>query len=146
MKIQTSRFGEVEVNEDLVFQMAMPILGYESEELYTIVEHKKNSNFRWFQSMKTPDLAFVITIPGCFGIDYSFELPDEAQNALGIETADDIMTFNIVVIPHENPRAATVNLLAPLIFNIRNHKCGQVILLDPKLTVDHPLIQKEAVC
>lgn len=146
MKVQTSRFGEVEVNENFCFDMIIPILGYEKEHEYVLIEHKEKSNFRWLQSVSTPELAFVVTIAGCFGIDYSFELPDESQNALGIEDADDILTFNICVIPHENPRAATINLLAPLIFNIKNHKCGQVVLSDPKLRVDYPLIQKEAVC
>lgn len=146
MKIKTSRFGEVEVNKDLCFEMVIPILGYEDENEYVFIEHKEQSNFRWFQSTKTPELAFVTTIAGCFGIDYSFELPVESQNRLGIETVDDVLAFNIVAIPHENPREATINLVAPLIFNIRNHKGGQVILADATLKVNHPLIQKEAVC
>lgn len=146
MKIQTTRFGEVDVDKSLCFQMIIPILGYEKETEYVLIEHKEKSNFRWLQSINTPDLAFVVTIPGSFGIDYSFELADEPQAILGIETVEDLLSFNMVVIPHENPRAATVNLLAPLIFNIKNHKCGQVVLADPKLRVDYPLIQKEAVC
>lgn len=146
MKIQTTRFGEVEVNEDLCFDMVLPILGYENEDKYVLIEHKENSSFRWLQSIKTPDLAFAVTIAGCFGIDYTFELPDEPQQALGIVSADEILALNIVVIPHENPKAATINLVAPLIFNMTNRKGGQVILNNPKFKVDHPLLQKEAVC
>lgn len=146
MKIQTTRFGEVEVNEELCFDMVLPILGYENEDKYVLIEHKENSSFRWLQSLKTPDLAFAVTIAGCFGIDYTFELADEPQQALGIVSAEEILALNIVVIPHENPKAATINLVAPLIFNMTNRKGGQVILNDPKLKVNHPLLQKEAVC
>lgn len=146
MKIQTSRFGEVEVQEEDCFEIVIPILGYNDEKKFVLLEHKAQSNFRWLQSVNTPDLAFAVTMAGFFGIDYSFELPDEPQECLEIETADDILTLNIVVIPHENPRAATINLAAPLIFNINTRKGGQIILNDPKFKIDYPLITKEAVC
>ncbi|MDD3437026.1 MAG: flagellar assembly protein FliW [Candidatus Gastranaerophilales bacterium] len=146
MKIQTTRFGELEVIDVACFEMIIPILGYEDEQKFMLLEHKQQSNFRWLQSLKTPDLAFVVTMPGCFGIEYIFELPDEPQEYLGIQTAEDILTLNIVVIPHENPRESTINLAAPLVFNLHTRKGGQIILTDPKFKVDHPLIQKEAVC
>jgi flagellar assembly factor FliW len=146
MNIKTSRFGEVEVNKDFCFEMIIPILGYEEEKDFVILEHKESSSFRWLQSLKTPDLAFAVTLAECFGIECTFELPDEPQETLGIEKAEDILVLNIVVIPHENPRAATINLAAPLVFNISNHKGGQIILNDPKLRIDYPLIKEEAVC
>lgn len=146
MKINTTRFGEIEVADESVFQMESPILGYDDEKHYVIIEHKENSNFRWLQSIKTPDLAFVVTIAGLFGIDYSFELPDETQESLEITDADDILALNIVVIPHENPRSSTINLLAPLIFNIKNKKGAQVILSGTNFRIDYPLFGKEVVC
>lgn len=146
MKIKTTRFGEVEVNNDLCFEMVIPILGYENERGFILLEHNEKSNFRWLQSLNTPDLAFAVTVAGGFGIDYVFELMDEPQEALGIEKAEDIFVLNIVVIPHDNPKAATINLAAPLIFNLNNHKAGQVVLNDPKFKIDHPLFKKEAIC
>lgn len=146
MKIQTTRFGEVEIVESSCFEMISPILGYENENQFVIIEHKEKSNFKWLQSTKTPNLAFAITMPGFFGIEYVFELPDTTQEELGIEDADDIVVFNIVIIPHENPRASTVNLLAPIIFNVKNQKASQVILTGTNFRVDCPLFEKEAVC
>lgn len=146
MKIQTTRFGEVEVNNDLCFEMVMPILGYENEKGFVLLEHKETSNFRWLQSLNTPDLAFAVTFAGGFGIEYIFELADEPQETLGIESADDILVLNIVVIPHDNPKAATINLAAPIVFNINTHKAGQIILNDSKFKIDHPLFEKEGIC
>lgn len=146
MKIQTSRFGEIEVEESLLFEMVSPVIGYDGENEFVLVEHKQNSNFKWLQSVKTPDLAFVVTMAGFFGIEYSFELPDSTQEELKIETADDVLVLNICVIPHENPRASTINMLAPLIFNINTRKGAQVILSGTNFKVDFPLFEKEAVC
>lgn len=146
MKINTTRFGEIEVAESSIFEFINPILGYEEEKQFVIVEHREGTNFKWLQSVKTPDLAFVVTVAGLFGIDYSFELPDVNQEELGIEKAEEIIALNIVVIPHENPRKSTVNLLAPLILNITNHKAGQIILSGTNFTVDYPLFEKEVTC
>lgn len=146
MKIQTSRFGEVEIDESACFNMASPILGYESEKTYVLIEHNEKSKFQWLQSVKTPELAFAVTSADAFCIDYSFELPDSTQESLDINDAEEVLAFNIVVIPHENPRASTINLLAPLIFNIRNHKGAQIILTGTDFKVDYPLFENEAAC
>ena len=146
MKIQTSRFGEIEVNQSSCFEIVKPILGYENEKNFVIIQHNENSKFRWLQSLKTPELAFVLTVAGFFGIDYSFELPEDTQESLDITDADDILALNMVCIPHENPRESTINLLAPLIFNIKNNKGSQVILSNSGFKVDFPLIGKEVVC
>lgn len=146
MKILTTRFGEIEVSQDSVFEFVDPILGYESEEGFALIEHKQDSNFRWLQSTKTPDLAFVVTVAGLFGIDYSFELPEATQEKLEIEEAEEILAFNLVIIPHENPRKSTINLLAPIIMNITNKKAAQIILSGTNFGVSHPLLEAEAVC
>lgn len=141
MKIQTSRFGEVEASEELLFELVSPILGYEDEKQFVIIEHKHQANFKWLQSIKTPELAFVVTAASFFGIDYTFELPDATQEELGIETAEDVLALNIAYIPHENPRAATINMLAPLIFNVNTKKGSQVILAGTDFKVNHPLFK-----
>lgn len=146
MKIQTSRFGEVEVADTSCFDMISPILGYDNEKKFVIIEHKDESSFKWLQSTTDPQLAFVITMAGFFGIDYTFELPEKTQEELDIQDAEDILVFNIVVIPHENPRASTINLLAPIIFNIKNQKAAQTVLSGSNLKVDYPLFEKEAIC
>jgi len=146
MKIQTSRFGEIEIDENSLFSFASPIIGYNDEKEFALIEHADNDKFKWLQSIKTPELAFVVTLVGLFGIDYSFELPENTQEELEIETAEDILALNIVVIPHANPRASTINLLAPLIFNINNHKGAQIILTGSNFSVNYPLFKEEAVC
>lgn len=146
MKIKTSRFGELEIDENLFFEMVDPILGYEDEKKFVLIEHKENSCFKWLQSVKTPELAIVITMAGLFGIDYSFELPDNIQEDLKITQEEEVLAFNVVVIPHENPKASTINLLAPIIFNIKNRKGAQIVLANPNLKIDHPLFQKEVIC
>jgi flagellar assembly factor FliW len=126
--------------------MINPILGYEHEKKFVIIEHKEQSKFRWLQSVVSPEIAFVVTVPGLFDIDYSFELPERTQEDLDINCAEDILALNIVVIPSENPRESTINMLAPLVFNINNRKGTQIVLAGTNFKVDFPLFKQEAVC
>ena len=119
MKIQTTRFGEIEGDEKLIFKFKMPILGQNEESEFVLIESKEASLFKWIQSTNTPDLAFLATSPGFFGMDYVFELPDEAESILDVKTAEDLVVLNIAKVPNNNPRGTTVNLLAPIVFNIK---------------------------
>lgn len=141
MKIKTTRFGDVEVSENLAFELKSPILGYPDELKFVLIEHKEDSSFKWFQSVESPELAFPVTIPGEWGIDYVYELPEATQEELEIECAEDILTLNIVLIPSENPRESTINLLAPLIFNVNTQKGSQAILTGSNFKVNHPLFE-----
>src|SRR5574344_694049 len=143
MKIKTTRFGEIEIADEKVYSLMRPIVGYPNEKSFALIEQDAKSAFRWLQSTVSPDLAFPVTMPAYFNIDYSFELPDDAQEELEIETAEEIMVLTIAVIPHENPRASTVNLLAPLVFNVKNHKGSQVILSGSGFDVSHHLFKDD---
>lgn len=145
MKIQTTRFGEVEVNEKSLFTFIKPILGYEDEKEFVIIEHEGNEKFKWLQSTKTPVLAFAVTVASFWGIEYSFALDDKSQTELEIETAEDIVALNIAVIPNGNPLKSTINLLAPLVLNFRTHKAAQVILSGTNFDVEHPLFKDSEV-
>lgn len=146
MKLQTTRFGEVEIDENSCFEMLSPVLGYDNEDKFVLIEHGENSSFKWFQSLKTADLAFVVSLAGLFGIDYTYELPEDIQESLEIKAAEDVLTLNIVVIPQGKPKESTINLLAPLIFNVNTKKGAQIILTGTDYTVDYPLFKQEALC
>ena len=127
MNVKTTRFGDIEVDEKFIFDFELPILGYEDKK-YVMIDVTENPIFKWLQAIETPEVSFPITNPLVFGHNYVFELPTNAQNLLDIKTAEEVVAFNIACIPDKAPKDATINLLAPLIFNTTNHKAGQIIL------------------
>ena len=70
MNITTTRFGEIEVEEESIFTFVMPMIGYEDEDKFIIINHGEDSPFKWMQSVKTPELAFVTTSAMYFEFDY----------------------------------------------------------------------------
>lgn len=144
IKINTTKFGELEVNKDSIFDFVTPIIGFKDLKKYAIIDYKPDSPFKWLQSMEDMDLAFPITLCSFFGIDYQFDIPDEEAKTLGIESADDIFVCNIANIPSSNPQAATINMLAPIVVNIVNKKAMQIILKNTNFEVRHRLFNDES--
>ena len=142
VKINTAKFGEVEIDKSAIFDFVAPIIGFGDLKKYTIIDYKPDSPFKWLQSMEDMELAFPITLCSYFGIDYQFDISDEEAQKLEIETADDVFVFNIVNIPASNPQGATVNMLAPIIANLANKKAMQTILKNTDFEVRHKLFEQ----
>lgn len=143
MNINTTRFGEVEIVESLVFNFESPIIGYNELKRYMLIEHDENSCFKWLQSLDSPEVAFPVTSAGYFNIEYNFEIQDEDAEKIGLTNADDLIVLNIASIPANNPKGSTINLKAPIITNISNLKSMQIILPDEKLKIKHPIFEQE---
>ncbi len=143
MKINTTRFGEVEVIEELVFDFESPIIGFNELKKYMLIEHDENSCFKWLQSIEDPEIAFPVTSTAYFGIDYSFEIQDEEAETLGIKSTEDLLVLNIASIPTGNPKNTTINLKAPIITNAKTLKSMQIILQDDKLKIKHPIFVQQ---
>ena len=144
IKINTAKFGELEISKDSVFDFVSPIIGFADLKQYAIVDYKPASPFKWLQSMEDMDLAFPITLCSFFGIDYQFDIPDEEAQKLEITSGDDVFVCNIANIPSSNPQAATINMLAPIVVNIVNKKAMQIILKNSEFEVRHRLFNGES--
>ncbi len=143
MRINTTKFGEIEVSEDTIFTFVEPVIGYEHLKKYVLVEHNVNSLFKWLQSLEDPDLAFPVTSPAFFDIEYQFEIPTEVAEKLSLTSVDTLLSVNIVSIPNANPRKSTINLLAPIIINAANKQGMQFILSNSNYEVRYPLFKDE---
>lgn len=143
MDIVTEKFGEISIDEDLIFDFVEPIIGFENLTKYVLVEHTDNSAFRWLQSVEDTSLAFPVSSPAYFDIDYQFEIPTEKANVLNLSSVESLISLNIVTIPAGNPRKSTINLLAPIIINAVNKKGMQLILSNSNYPVKQPLFKDE---
>jgi flagellar assembly factor FliW len=141
---ETARFGVVAVQPERLFEFVQPILGFEDCRLFLLLDGE-GSDLYWLQSLEKPELAFVVTTPPSFGIDYTFEIPPEAAKTLTLSSAEDVIVLTLVTIPESNPAKMTTNLLGPLILNIDNHRAMQVVLADAeRYSTRHPLLPPSA--
>ena len=142
MKLNTARFGEIDVEENRIFDFVMPIIGFDELSKFIIVDPNTDSLFKWLQSMEDPELAFPVISVAALQFDYSVDLSDSVVNCLDIKSVDSLLVMNITSIPQDNPKGTTINLLAPLIFNLDNKKAGQVVLSGSGYDISYPMFKK----
>jgi len=143
MIINTAKFGEIEVEDSRVFDFVLPIIGFNDLTKYIIIEPDKDTLFKWLQSVEEPALAFPIISVAALDYDYSVDLADNVITDLEITNAESLLVMNITSIPQDNPRGTTINLLAPLIFNLDNHKAGQIVLSGSGYEISYPMFKKD---
>jgi flagellar assembly factor FliW len=138
--VETDRFGAIVVEESAVIYFINPILGFETVQHYVLLDHAENSPFKWLQAVEKPDLAFVMTNPRFFDIDYEFDISDEVVKLLGLDNADDALVLTMVNVPPESPWKMTTNLLGPIIIHQKSLKAMQVVLNDTQFSTKARLL------
>ena len=138
-KVNTLRFGEVEVAEDKVVHFADGIPAFEDEHEFVIVPYDEESPYVFLQSLTTPDLAFLMTMPFVFFPEYEFELDDENQDKLGLTRQEDMLIYTLLTINGGKVKDMTANLMAPVVVNTANMQARQVVLDRSSYTTKHRL-------
>ena len=127
-KINTLRFGELEIEEQDVVRFADGIPAFEDEHEFVVLPYEEGTPYMFLQSMATPELAFLMTDPFVFFPDYSFELDDENMDKLEIKTMDDVLVCTLISIPRSGVADMTTNLLAPVVINRHTMQAKQIVL------------------
>ncbi|MEE9516362.1 MAG: flagellar assembly protein FliW [Candidatus Adiutricales bacterium] len=140
LKIQTTRFGEVEVEDQSIILVQGGIIGFARYERYMIIEHKSESPFFWLQAVDSPDLAFVIVDPCLFMPDYNLALSEPILADLKAQESQEVAVHVLVTIPHGRPQEMTANLLGPLVINTQAKLARQIIVDDERYSHRHPII------
>jgi len=143
-KIYTSRFGEIEVDETKIVYFKDGIPAFEDEHEFVILPYEEESPYYFMQSLQSPDLAFLLTIPFLFFKDYSFELDDATIEELDIKNQDDVFYYSMITIPNGSIRYMTANLVAPIVLNSENMRAKQVVLANTNYTTKHRLFPDSA--
>jgi len=141
-KVNTLRFGEVEVAEDKVVHFADGIPAFEDEHEFVIVPYDEESPYVFLQSLTTPDLAFLMTVPFVFFPDYAFELDDENQGKLNLYKQEDMLIYTLITVNGGQVQDMTANLMAPVVINTVNMQARQIVLDRSSYTTKHRLFPK----
>lgn len=145
-KIDTRRFGELEVDERDIVRFADGLPAFDDEHEFVVLPYEEGTPYMFLQSLATPELAFLMTDPFVFFPDYTFELDDANMEKLGVESMDDILVCTLISIPATGIANMTTNLLAPVVINRHSKEARQVVLERTNYTTKHRLFpeKKEA--
>jgi flagellar assembly factor FliW len=141
MNIQTKFHGEQKINTDQIIKFSSGIPGFLDEKEFIIMPIE-GTDLYVLQSVRSQQVAFIITDPFLIFPKYEFDLPQEAIEALEIQSENEVATFVILTVK-EPFQETTANLQAPVIIN-QNKKLGkQMILTNTSYQTRHKIVSQE---
>ncbi|GJL67398.1 MAG: flagellar assembly factor FliW [Nitrospirales bacterium] len=143
MKVQTSRFGMLDVSDDTLLTFPSGLVGFPDFRRYLVLDPPEDADYQWFQSVDEPSLAFVIMDVDLLQPDFRTNLSLEGLAELDMTSADSISIMAVISIPSDHPDQATANLRAPLVVNGRTRQ-GKQLILHESISLRHPLFHDPA--
>ncbi|KJS15928.1 MAG: hypothetical protein VR69_11770 [Peptococcaceae bacterium BRH_c4b] len=105
---------------------------------FELVSLASDSPFFFLQSVQDETVCFILVNPFMFFTDYEFEITNDVTEVMDMNASEQLAVFCIVN-AGKGLKDATVNLLAPVILNVATGKARQVVLVDKRYTIRHPL-------
>jgi flagellar assembly factor FliW len=139
VKITTTRFGEITVDERRILKMRGGILGFEHLREFILLIYEDGSPLWWLQSVEDPVLAFVVINPRIALPNYNPQLPASDLELLEISNYEDIALLSIVTV-RSQPFRVTTNLRAPILINALTRTANQVVLDDGDYPIQYDLV------
>jgi flagellar assembly factor FliW len=144
MKYETARLGSIEISDKDILLFPDALYGFDQEKEFVLLplDLQIESPMEWLQSLRTRELAFIVTDPFLFIPEYKMVLNDSEMNQLEIKSMESVIVRVIVTIPKVHTEM-TANLVAPLVINQKNCQAKQVVLTSAEYDTKHSLISSK---
>ena len=124
MDIATCRFGRLAIEPEDVIRFPAGILGLEDCTRWVLLADAQNDALGWLQSLERPEVALAVVAPRRFVPDYQVRVARRELEPLQFERVEDA---RVLVIVGKAAHCNTLNLRAPLVFNIERRLASQVV-------------------
>lgn len=131
MKIDSPRFGSLEVAPSKVIEFPEGLPGLEACKRFTLIEvADRETQIALLQSVDDPAIALPVTTPDLLGLHYEFALSEEEEALLGAAQPEDIAVMLVLRAADANAAADTAraNLTAPLVINTATMRGVQKVI------------------
>jgi flagellar assembly factor FliW len=137
MRIQTDRFGTFEVDDKDPIHFPQGMIGFPSEKQFVLLRHRDDSAIGWLQSTSNSALAFPVVSIDALAVAY----PTIAATPEGGQKAEEVDPHAVMaVLCASAGQPATVNLLAPIVVNVRSRKGAQILLEGTAFSTNEPFV------
>ena len=137
MKTIQTRFGEIEYDPENLLHFPAGLIGLPNLRNFIVMPNKKQGPLFWIQSVDAPDMAFVLTDPTNFFLDYNITPEPSERQSLQIEEEDQYYVLTVVTVPQD--QQITMNLAAPILFSPKSNRAIQIILEQTNYSSKTPL-------
>lgn len=137
MIVDTDRFGSFDIKDGKVIEFPWGLPGFEDLKKFIILEVSDTKPIYWLQSTENKFIALPVIVSFELLSDYSIYIKENELEGLYVESKNDLLILNVVVVP-EDIKDMTINLAAPIVINVK-HGIGKQIIIDAKeLPIRYP--------
>ncbi len=137
MVIETLQFGAIEIAEDRIISFENGIPGFEEIKRFALIDVEESYPVLWLQAIDQPHISLATINPFLLFEDYDIEICDDEISELCIKDQEDVMVLCVLVVP-KNVYEMTVNLVAPIVINVKNSKAKQLLIDSKKFLMRQP--------
>jgi flagellar assembly factor FliW len=139
--IETTRFGKIQYKKADVITFVRPVLGFGNLMNYIIISRPESEPFKWLQSIEDSSVCFVILDPSLVIPNYTVDVsPLDIKQLNGSDDQAEYRLFGIITVPRGKPEQISINLLGPIVINIKNLKALQLVLSSSDYDIRHSLV------
>ncbi len=128
MKKIDTRFGQVEYDPANLLHFPIGLIGFPTLHDFIVMPNKKKGPLFWIQAIDDTEIAFVLTDPTNFFLDYSITPDDTERKQLLIDAEEPCFILSVVTVPPD--QNISINLAAPILFAPSSNRAIQIILED----------------
>ncbi|GJM82095.1 flagellar assembly factor FliW [Paenibacillus sp. HMSSN-139] len=103
------------------------LLGFEALNEFTLIPFEENPIFALLQSDEDNFIGFIVATPFSIFETYQFEISEIDKERINLENSEDALVLGILTIGDKFENS-TMNLVAPIVVNIKNLKGIQLVL------------------
>lgn len=142
MKVNTQRFGEIELRDDKLVRFTNGIVGFPDLKDFALIHdgEKADSPIRWLQSMQEPGFAMPVIDPLFVKPDFNPVVEEEMLKDIGLEGDEDLFVLVTLTVPKDIQKMSA-NLKAPFVINMKNREACQIIVEDDAYEVKFPVYE-----
>jgi flagellar assembly factor FliW len=141
VKVNTTRFDELQVNKEDVINFQEGLLGFENLKQFFVVDPGDSTLILWLQSIDDGKIAFPIIEPKIYKPDYVAKLLPADMSSVELESLSQAKIYSILTIPSDITQMSA-NLKAPIVINNEKKIAKQIVLQDSKLNVKHEMYKE----
>lgn len=139
--VDLPRFGACTFSPAEVIEFPWGLPGFPTLHRWLPLNLDSQPAFIWLQSLDDISIALPAIDPWMVFEDYDPKLPAYAFQSLDIHEASDFATLCVVVVT-PNAEQMTINLMAPVVINLRSSKGRQIMLDNSKYSAREPMPRK----
>jgi flagellar assembly factor FliW len=136
MRINTTRFGLIDVAAGDVIRFPSGLPGLEDCREFALLADAANDAVGWLQSTTRGDVALAVVSPRRFVPDYRVRIARSELQPLALA---DVRDAQIVVVVGTTGTTFTLNLKAPIVINVAT-RTGRQVVASGDLPLRHELV------